>query len=76
MHPAKNPRAVCVTRGPSAGAVEVMPSTARYCCADPGASQKTYRRKDDPRGQIRGVPAVEGGAFGTVCVAPYDIISG
>jgi len=73
--PVKNRRAVCA-RGPSAGAVDLMPSTRRSDCADNGAGQNTYRRKDDPPVRIRGVTAVEGGAFGTVCVAPYDMISG
>jgi len=74
--PVKNRRAVCATRGPSAGAVDLMPSTRRYYCADNGAGQSTYRRKDDHVVRIGGVTAVEEGAFGTVYMTPYDMISG
>ena len=66
IHPVKNRRAVCATRRPSAGAVDLMPSTLRYYCADNGAGQSTYRRKDLHEVRIGGVTAVEEGAFGTV----------
>jgi len=66
IHPVKNRRAVCATRGPSVGAVDLMPSTRRYYYADNGAGQNTYRRKDDHVVRIGGGTAVEGGAFGTV----------
>ncbi len=66
IHHFKNCRAVCATRGPSAGAVDITPSTRRYCGADGGADPSTCRRKDLREVQIGGAGAAKEGAFGTV----------